>query len=119
MPFFRKPTPNHKRRHSPGPDSRPCLTATLAGDFAFVWSGESSDEEDFVGQMKLPSAAGNNASGIMDFNEFGAGKQFFNIQFNGPPHYYAAWYGSEHLGRDNYVAAAHDVQLHGLCRGFK
>jgi hypothetical protein len=27
---------------------------------------------------------GNNATGIMDFNEFGAGKQFFNIQFNGP-----------------------------------
>jgi hypothetical protein len=62
----------------------PVSTATLAGDFAFVWSGESSDEEDFVGQMKLPSAEGNNASGIMDFNEFGAGKQFFNIQFNGP-----------------------------------
>jgi len=34
--------------------------------------------------MKLTSATGNNASGIMDSNEFGAGKQFFNIQFNGP-----------------------------------
>jgi hypothetical protein len=58
--------------------------ATLAGNFAFVWSGVSSDEEDFVGQLKLTSATGNNASGIMDFNEFGAGQQFFNIQFNGP-----------------------------------
>jgi hypothetical protein len=56
----------------------------LAGDFAFVWSGVSSDEEDFVGQLKLTSASGNNATGIMDFNEFGAGKQFFNIPFNGP-----------------------------------
>ena len=62
----------------------PVSTATLAGDFAFVWSGVSSDEEDFVGQMKLTSATGNNVSGIMDFNEFGAGKQLFNIQFNGP-----------------------------------
>ena len=62
----------------------PVSPATLAGDFAFVWSGVSSDEEDFVGQLKLTSATGNNASGIMDFNEFGAGQQFFNIQFNGP-----------------------------------
>jgi hypothetical protein len=62
----------------------PVTPASLAGDFAFVWSGVSSDEEDFVGQLKLNSASGNNATGIMDFNEFGAGKQFFNIQFNGP-----------------------------------
>jgi hypothetical protein len=62
----------------------PVSLATFAGNFAFVWSGVSSDEEDFVGQLKLTSAAGNNASGIMDFNEFGAGKQFFNIQFSGP-----------------------------------
>ena len=62
----------------------PVSPATLAGDFAFVWSGVSSDEEDFVGQLKLTSATGNNATGIMDFNEFGAAEQFFNIQFNGP-----------------------------------
>ncbi len=62
----------------------PISAAGLAGDFAFVWTGVSTDEEDFVGQLKLTSASGNNASGIMDFNEFGAGKQFFNIQFSGP-----------------------------------
>jgi hypothetical protein len=62
----------------------PISAAGLAGNFAFIWSGVSSDEEDFVGQLKLTSASGNNASGIMDFNEFGAGKQFFNIQFSGP-----------------------------------
>src|SRR5207245_8777326 len=62
----------------------PISPASLAGDFAFVWTGVSTDEEDFVGQLKLTSASGNNASGIMDFNEFGAGKQFFNIQFSGP-----------------------------------
>jgi hypothetical protein len=62
----------------------PISPTSLAGDFAFVWSGVSSDEEDFVGQLKLTSASGNNTTGTMDFNEFGAGKQFFNIQFNGP-----------------------------------
>jgi hypothetical protein len=62
----------------------PVSLATLAGDFALVWSGVSSNEEDFVGQLKLTSASGNNTTGIMDINEFGAGKQFFNIQFNGP-----------------------------------
>jgi len=62
----------------------PVSPATLAGDFAFVWSGVSTDEEDFVGQLKLTSASGNNATGIMDFNEFAAGQQFFNIQFDGP-----------------------------------
>jgi len=62
----------------------PISSATLAGDFAFIWSGVSSDEEDFVGQMKLTSASGNNATGIMDFNEFATGTQFFDIQFSGP-----------------------------------
>ena len=62
----------------------PVSLATLAGDFAFVWSGVTGDEEDFVGQMKLTSGSGDNASGIIDFNEFAAGKQFFDIQFKGP-----------------------------------
>jgi hypothetical protein len=62
----------------------PISAAGLAGSFAFVWTGVSTDEEDFVGQLKLTSASGNNASGIMDFNEFAAGNQFFNIQFSGP-----------------------------------
>lgn len=62
----------------------PVTPATLAGDFAFSWSGVSSGEEDFVGQLKLTSDTGNNATGIMDFNEFGAGQPVFNIQFNGP-----------------------------------
>ncbi len=67
-----------------GQTAGPVSPATLAGDFAFVWSGVSTDEEDFVGQLKLTSASGNNAAGIMDFNEFAAGRQFFNIQFDGP-----------------------------------
>ncbi len=65
----------------------PVSPATLAGNFAFVWSGVSSDgEEDFVGQLKLTSASGNNATGIMDFNQFSvvSPKQFFDIQFSGP-----------------------------------
>src|SRR2546427_11144472 len=52
--------------------------------YTTLFRSVSSNEEDFVGQLKLTSATGNNATGIMDFNEFGAGKQFFNIQFNGP-----------------------------------
>jgi len=65
----------------------PVSPATLAGDFAFVWSGVSSGgEEDFVGQLKLTSASGNNATGIMDFNQFSVASpnQLFNLQFNGP-----------------------------------
>jgi hypothetical protein len=65
----------------------PVSPATLAGDFAFVLTGVNSDgEEDFVGQLKLTSASGNNTTGIMDFNQFSvvSPKQFFNIQFNGP-----------------------------------
>ncbi|HVS87026.1 MAG TPA: hypothetical protein VHF01_02265 [Candidatus Acidoferrum sp.] len=68
---------------TPGPIS----TAGLAGDFAFVLTGVNSDgEEDFIGQLKLTSASGNNASGIMDFNQFSvvSPKQFFDIQFSGP-----------------------------------
>jgi len=65
----------------------PVSPASLAGDFAFVWSGVNSDgEEDFVGQLKLTSASGNDATGIMDFNQFSvvSPNQFFNIQFSGP-----------------------------------
>ena len=63
----------------------PITAAGLAGDFAFVWSGVvGTDELDFVGQLNLTSSSGNNAMGIMDFNDFGPGKQFFDIQFSGP-----------------------------------
>jgi len=62
----------------------PITPASLAGDFAFAWNGVISDEVDFVGQLNLTSASGNNASGIMDFNEFGVATRFFDIQFKGP-----------------------------------
>ena len=65
--------------------------ASLAGDFAFVWSGVTQngsnvDSNDFVGQLKLTSASGNNATGIMDFTEFSPARQqqLFDIQSNGP-----------------------------------
>lgn len=61
----------------------PTSPATLAGKYAFIWNGVSSDEEDFVGQLALTSASSNNVSGTMDFNEFGAGKQFFNFPIVG------------------------------------
>jgi hypothetical protein len=62
----------------------PITPASLAGDFATVWNGVDTDEVDFVGQVNLTSASGNNASSFMDFNEFGPGKQFFDIHFSGP-----------------------------------
>ena len=62
----------------------PITSASLAGDFAFVWTGVVSNEVDFVGHLNLASASGNNATGAMDFNDFGPGQQFFDIPFNGP-----------------------------------
>ena len=61
----------------------PISAAGLAGNFAFVWSGVSSAEEDFVGQLALTAASTNNFTGIMDFNEFGTGQLFFNVPING------------------------------------
>jgi hypothetical protein len=69
----------------------PITTASLAGDFASVLSGVTQngsivDSNDFVGQLKLTSASGNNATGIMDFTEFSPAHQhqFFDIQSSGP-----------------------------------
>ena len=61
----------------------PISPASLAGNYAFGWSGASSDEEDFVGQLSLTAASSNNFIGSMDFNQFGPGKQFFNVPING------------------------------------
>ena len=69
----------------------PITPASLAGDFASALSGVTQngsivDSNDFVGQLKLTSASGNNATGIMDFTEFSPAHQhqFFDIQSSGP-----------------------------------
>ena len=69
----------------------PITPASLAGDFASVLSGVTQngsivDSNDFVGQLKLTSASGNNATGIMDFTEFSPAhqRQFFDTQSSGP-----------------------------------
>jgi hypothetical protein len=59
----------------------PISSAALAGDYDFGWSGVSTDQEDFVGQLTLGSSG--NFSGMMDFNEFATGKQFFDIPVRG------------------------------------
>jgi hypothetical protein len=59
----------------------PISAAALAGDYAFGWSGVSKDAEDFVGQFTLTSSG--NLTGKMDFNEFGTGKQFFDVPISG------------------------------------
>jgi hypothetical protein len=59
----------------------PISPAALAGDYVFGWSGVSTDQEDFVGQLTLGSSG--NFSGMMDFNEFATGKQFFDVPVSG------------------------------------
>jgi hypothetical protein len=55
----------------------PITAAALAGDYVLDWSGNSTAQEDFVGQLTLtPSGT---FSGVMDFNEFATGKQFFDV----------------------------------------
>ncbi len=75
--------------------------AALAGDHAFIWTGVSSDEEDFVGHLALTSASSSNASGTMDFNEFGPAKQFFNFPISG-----ALALGSNPAARNTYQVTA-------------
>jgi hypothetical protein len=58
----------------------PFASSALATAYAFNWSGVSTAEEDFVGAFKT---AGTNPNGLVDYNEFGAGKQFLNTPFNG------------------------------------
>jgi hypothetical protein len=59
----------------------PISAAALAGDYVFGWSGVSTAQEDFVGQLTLTSSG--NFSGMMDFNEFATSKQFFDVPVSG------------------------------------
>jgi hypothetical protein len=58
----------------------PFASAGLATSYAFSWSGVSTGEEDFVGSFKT---AGTNPNGLVDYNEFGVSKLFFDTPFNG------------------------------------
>jgi hypothetical protein len=58
----------------------PISVAALSGGYTVGWTGASSDEEDLVGQFNLTSSG--SLSGTIDINEFGAGKQFFNVPLN-------------------------------------
>jgi hypothetical protein len=55
--------------------------AALAGDYVFGWSGVSTGQEDFVGQLTFTSSG--SFSGLLDFNEFTSGKQFFDVPISG------------------------------------
>jgi hypothetical protein len=63
----------------------PLAAASMAGDYAFVWTGvnSSGDETDFVGQLTLDSAG--NFSGLLDSNRFGtaASQQVANAAITG------------------------------------
>jgi hypothetical protein len=55
--------------------------AALAGDYVFSWSGVGTAQEDFVGQLTFTSSG--SFSGLLDFNEFTSGKQFFDVPISG------------------------------------
>jgi hypothetical protein len=59
----------------------PISSAALAGDYVFGWSGISTGAEDFAGQLTLTSSGSFN--GLMDFNEFTTGTQFFDVPVSG------------------------------------
>ena len=70
----------------------PFSLATLAGDYAAVLTGVSSNgstgaigEEDYVGHLNIASSgAGGNVSGAVDFSEFSSNQgAFFNIVISG------------------------------------
>jgi len=58
----------------------PFTSSSLATAYAFNWSGADPLEEDFVGAFTPANASPN---GLVDYNEFTAGKQFLNTPFNG------------------------------------
>jgi hypothetical protein len=69
----------------------PFSNANLAGNYAFNWSGISTNnstlitaEEDFVGQFALTSSASNNVAGALDLSEFSSTQGvFLNIVLSG------------------------------------
>jgi len=63
----------------------PITTTSMAGDYAFVWTGvnSSGDETDFAGQLTLDSSGG--FSGLLDSNRFATttSTQVFDALING------------------------------------
>lgn len=62
----------------------PYTNANLAGDYAFNWSGvvhngstTATAEADYVGHVKISSAAAANTTGVMDFSDFSTNQGFF------------------------------------------
>jgi len=52
-----------------GQTTESITTSQLAGNYAFLWSGWGSGEDDFSGQLIVASASSNNAAGTIDLNE--------------------------------------------------
>lgn len=55
--------------------------AAFAGDHILGWTGVSTDQEDFVGQLTF--TASGSLGGLLDFNEFTSGKRFFDVPISG------------------------------------
>lgn len=58
----------------------PFTSSGLATAYSFDWSGSDPFEEDFVGSF---APANTSPNGLVDYNEFSAGKLFFGVAFNG------------------------------------
>jgi hypothetical protein len=64
------------------------LTSSIAGNYAFNWSGTNSNggggnEEDFAGVFTIPSGGGALTNGDLDLAELGEGKVDLNVALNG------------------------------------
>lgn len=55
--------------HIFGQSPESITTSLLAGNYAFLWNGSDSGENNFSGQLTIDSAPSNNAAGTLDFNE--------------------------------------------------
>jgi len=61
----------------------PFSNSSLAGNYAFDWSGSDGFEQDFTGEYTLASASSNNISGVLDYNELSLGVVFRNVVLSG------------------------------------
>jgi len=61
----------------------PFANSSLAGNYAFDWSGSDGAEQDFTGEYALASTSSANISGALDYNELSLGTVFHNVVISG------------------------------------
>ena len=73
---------DHQRRNVCGADHEPNHHSVARGDYEFGWSGTTTDEQDYAGQLTLASGTGN-ITGLVDLNDFATAKQTFDASVTG------------------------------------